>query len=98
MAALRILESTPKPLAAALCAAAACCAPAIAQPFFSVANNGPSGLLGDVIYENSGVGFPVPIGGGPGMGLGRAGDELIGLAPVVVDLAPAAALIAQVAV
>ena len=88
MAALRILESTPNPLAAALCAAAACCAPAIAQPFFSVANNGPSGLLGDVIYENSGVGFPVPIGGGPGMGLGRAGDELIGLAPVVVDLAP----------
>ncbi|MFG0260430.1 MAG: hypothetical protein ACF8LK_08780, partial [Phycisphaerales bacterium JB041] len=81
-------RSTRTPLAAALCAAAACCAPAFAQPFFSVANNGPSGLLGDVIYENNGSGFPVPIGGGAGMGLGRAGDELIGLAPVVVDLAP----------
>lgn len=88
MAAPRVLETSPIPLAAALCAAAACCAPALAQPFFSVANNGPSGLLGDVIYENAGGGVPVPIGGGPGMGLGRAGDELIGLAPVVVDLAP----------
>ncbi|MDQ7012901.1 MAG: GC-type dockerin domain-anchored protein [Planctomycetota bacterium] len=72
-------------LAAALCAAAVCCAgPAFAQPFFSVANGGPSGLEGDLIFENN-AGNPVPIGGGQGMGLGRVGDDIIGLAPVIVD-------------
>ncbi len=72
--------------AAALCAAAVCCAaPAFAQPFFSVANGGPSGLQGDTIFESVTSGVPMPIGGGAGMGLGLPGDDIIGLAPVLVD-------------
>jgi hypothetical protein len=67
-------------VAAALAALSAC---AQAQPLFSVANGGPSGLPGDVVFLNDGSGNPVPVGGGAGMGLGRAGDDLIALAPVL---------------
>ena len=68
---------------AALAAAGGIGAAAAAQPLFSVANNGPSGLLGDAVFQTV-SGVPVQVGGGPGMGLGRAGDDITGLSPVVV--------------
>lgn len=74
--------------AATIAVAAVCCAPAIAQPLFSVAPNGPSMLNPDVVYQNTGGGVPVAVGGGPGMGLGAAGDDIIGLAPLIVEVGP----------
>ncbi len=60
---------------------AACVASAQNEPFFSVRNDGPSGLRGDFIFRTVN-GEPTVIGGGPGMGLGRTGDELQSMAPV----------------
>lgn len=68
---------------AAAAVAALFCAEGFAQPLFSVRDAGPSGLPGDAILQST-PGGPVFVGGGPGMGLGRRGDDIIGLAPIVV--------------
>ncbi|MBK7406164.1 MAG: hypothetical protein IPJ41_16550 [Phycisphaerales bacterium] len=53
------------------------------EPLFTVAPGGPSGLRADIVYRTIG-GVPTPVGGGTGMGLGRAGDNLQGLSPVSI--------------
>ena len=76
--------ASPTSILRAAAALAALAPAALAQnaPFFTVANGGPSGLPGDVVFEATGI-TPIPIGGGPGMGLGRPGDDITGIAPVV---------------
>jgi len=69
-------------LAAAAPLACACAALAQEEPFFSVRNGGPSGLRGDFVFRVVG-GAPEVVGGGPGMGLGRTGDEIQGLAAAI---------------
>ncbi len=46
-----------------------------AQVFFSVANDGPGGLAGDLIFEGN---PSIIAGGGVGSGLGQAGDDING--------------------
>ena len=71
-------------LASMVFCAAAATAYAQNEPLFSVANGGQSFLPGDAVFQVIG-GTPVQIGGQAGMGLGRPGDELTGLAPVAVS-------------
>ena len=78
----------PRAALALVVAAAACPVAAQNAPLFSVENNGPSGLLGDRVFQVVG-GVPVQVGGGSGMGLGRAGDDITALAPLVPSLRPA---------
>ncbi len=53
------------------------------EPLFSVTNGGPSNLSGDAVFQVI-AGNPVQVGGQAGMGLGRHGDDITGLAPLVL--------------
>lgn len=66
----------------ALCLAAGSAA-AQHEPLFTVAPGGPGGLRPDLVFRTIG-GVPTPIGGGAGMGLGRPGDDITAMAPVVL--------------
>jgi hypothetical protein len=56
----------------------ACAGTAVGQPKFTVANGGPSGLLGSNIYRTIG-GVPVVAWPGSGMGCGLAGDDIVAI-------------------
>ncbi|MCW5775529.1 MAG: hypothetical protein KIS87_03660 [Phycisphaeraceae bacterium] len=68
-----------------LAVAASLASHAAAQPVFSVGRDGPSALPSDVLFHSFG-GFPVPVGGGPGMGMGRPGDDLNGVSVNAANL------------
>ena len=53
------------------------------EPLFSVVDGGPSNLSGDAVFQMTSTGGLIQVGGGVGMGLGRPGDDITGLAPVV---------------
>jgi len=68
-----------------LAVAGALASHAVAQPVFSVGRDGPSTLPSDLLFESFG-GFPVPVGGGVGMGMGRPGDDLNGVSMNAANL------------